>query len=393
MKKSFIYIFIGLILILISLGVFLYFNSSIEIVANPKEAQIYINNTKIENLQKVKFKPGNYKIKITLEDYIVYEKDIKLTFGENEKINITLRTLPIPEKVVDDLGKFAVLSTDKKSLYFLSNSGKSMYQIQDIEAEKLKIDKISPDFFSNVTDIIWSPNKELAIIKQGEKTSLYDFKRYDMLHQEITPFNDGIKNIIWSADSKNIIYYFAPNDGETTLIKASQTNTNIERIYNFKDTSIRNPVIDWSPDQEDILLVANKKLYIFNLYLKKLTEIPINNEILDAKFNPDNRIIYLANDSIYICDKLGQNIKKFDFNTPIKKITFIDNNIIIYSQKINNIDKFYYYNLQDDIKTELVYNDKYNINPVNEILSTNEKYLFFESMGYLYRLKVDTNKY
>lgn len=392
MKSKILYIILGIVLLSISVGIFLYYNTSVYISVTPGNAKIILDNISIANSQKTKIKPGNYKLKINLEDYIPYESDLNISFGSNTSLNIVLRALPIPEKVVNDLGRFAVLSEDKKSMYFLSNNGKTMYQIQDIEAEKLKIEKISPDFFSNITNIIWSPDRELAIIKQTDKTSLYDFKRYDLLHQEITPFDDGVKNIVWSADAKNIIYYFSPVEGETTLIKATQTNTNLERIYNFKDTAIRNPQIDWSPDQGDILLVANKKLYLLNLYLKKLTELSIEG-VLEAKFTPDNKIIYITDIGAHICDKLGQNAKKLDFNTSLNKITFLNKDKIIYVQKINDVDKFYYYNLLDNTKTELVYNHKYKINPVNEILSTNENYLYFESMGYLYRIKVDTSKY
>jgi len=392
-KKIIAYIVIGIIALGAGIFGFLYYNTHVTISAVPANAKITLSDQNLNNGERTKIKPGTYELKIELDDYIPYQQTVKLGIGANKLVSVSLRLLPVPEKVVNDMGKFAVLSVDKKSLFFLSNGGQTLFQIPDILVEKLTTEKISPDFFTGVTGIIWSPDRNLAIIKQDQKTSLYDFKRYDLLHQEITPFSDGIKNIVWSADSSSIIYYFAPSSGETTLIKATKTNTNEERIFNFKDTKIKNPQLDWSPDMLSVSIVANNELNIFDIYSKQLTTADVGKKVTEAKFTPDNNIIFVSDDAVYTCDKTGGNLQKHNFLTNLNKVSFVDPSNLIIAEKQGNNYSFFAYNLIDDVKTELVYNKKVQTNPINEILTTDGKNLYFESSGFLYRMKVDEGGY
>jgi len=398
MSKKLIIIIVIAIVLVAGIGYLIYFfykNTSVKIVANPDNAKVFIDNQNYANKEKIFLKPGTYQLKVELDDYITYQLEIKLMLGAQKVLAVDLRKLPMPEKVTNDTGKFPALTPEKKSIYYLSNGGKTIFSIEDILAKNLITEPISPNFFANVTNINWSPDMNLAIVKEeGSKTFLYDFKRYDLLHQEFTPFDDGIGDVVWSPDSQNIIYYYAPTGGETTLIRATETNTEKDRIYNFLNTNIRNPQLSWSPDGLDVLLVSGKKLYILNLYTKELIPLFVDKNIIQAEFSPTNKILLVADDGTYLTDKNAENIQKLDFKTTLNKITFFDdNNLIIVEKNANNIDNFYFYNLQNNQKNELVYNAKSKINPVNAILTSDKVNIYFESSGFLYRMKVDDGRY
>lgn len=390
--KKILYILLGIVVVVGGIYFVLYYNTSMSITASPSGATISVDQKTISSGEKVSVKPGSHEVNIESDDYVPYRKLVDVNFGADKILNVDLRVSPIPEKIVTKQARFATLSLDNSSLYYLSDQ--TMYAAKDIDTENLSFEAISPDFFTDVTDVIWAPNQELAIIKQSANTSLYNFKRYDLLHQEITPFDDeGIKNTVWSSNSEYIMYYYEPGTGEKTLIKAAPTNSNKEIVYNFKNTDIKNPTIDWSPDMKDVSVVSNNKLYILNLYSNTMKVISGEERIIQARFTPTNKVLAVAETGVYLMDKDGQNKQKLDFYTDLSRITFLDNTRLIISEKIDIKYKFYLYNLIDNSKTELVYNQKLSINPIDNILSSNDKYLYFESNKYLYRMGVDDGQY
>jgi len=392
--KVWTYIIIGIIALAGSIFGILYFSTGITVIASPAQAKITISGQEAVSAQKTKLKPGNYAIKIELADYIPYKKDIKLGIGSSQNTTVNLRALPAVEQALPDTARYAVLSPDKVSMYILSSGGKTMYEIANITSEILATEKISPDFFVDVSNVIWSPNRTLAIVKQDQKTSLYDFKRYDLLHQEITPFEDGIKYIVWSPNSEEIIYYFSPSGGETTLVRATKTNTDQKRIYNFKDNPISNPQLDWSPDGKYLLVVANSTLQILNLYNNQMTKLDVNKKVYEARFTPEGNIIFLSDDANYITDIGGIDITNLGIKTALNRISWIDSQNFVFAQKADDgVYHFYIYDILDQSKNEIYYDTKTSINPTNPILTSDGKMLYFENNGYLYRMDVDMGVY
>ncbi len=390
--KKVLYILLGLAVVGIIVYVIFYYNTSLVVKSNPQDSTITIDQKAVSSGQKSSVKPGTHEVSVEKENYIAYHKLVDINFGSDKIIEANLRPAPVPERIVNKQSRFATLSLDNSSLYYLSD--KTMYAAGNIDSEDLTLTAISPDFFTDITDIIWSPNQQLAVIKQPGKTSLYNFKRYDLLHQEITPFNDeGIKDTVWSSDSEHIIYYYEPGTGEKTLVKSTPTNSDKEIVYNFKDTNIVNPKIDWSADTKNVLMVSNNKIYILNLYTNSIKVISGDENVIEAKFMPNNQIIAVTRTGVYAMDQDGQSKVKLDFNTDLKRITFIDADNIIISEKIDNIYKFYSYNLINNDKIELVYNQQQSVNPTDNILTSDGTLLYFESNNYIYRMAVDYGNY
>lgn len=394
MKKSALIISAVVLLVIIGIVYFLYQNTGITITYSPQNSQATIDGEKISSSIKTQLSAGNHDVKILLEDYIPFEQEINLGFGTHENINVELRGLPIPEKIVSDQARFPSFSENKDSIFYLGDSGKTMYEVIGISLEETASEKISPSFFESVTNVVWSPNKKLAIVKQNEKNLLYDFSRYDLLHQEITELDEGIKNITFSPDSSKIVYYYSPSDStERTLVEASKTNTDKYILYNFMGTGIENPRIDYSPDGKSILLVADNKMYLLDILTENLTQLAQDKIILEAKFTPTNNIIFTTNTSTFTTSKEAIEYKELDINTSLNKLTFFDDYTVLFIEDKDNYEAFYLYSLQTDQKVELVYNTKYKLDPISALLTTDQKYIYFESNRFLYRLPVDTNEY
>jgi hypothetical protein len=391
MKKA-LQITLVLVSIVVVVLIFLYYNTSITVITEPANAKISINGQELLSGEKLSIKPGDYILRIRMDEYVDYDSIVNIGLGEKEIVNVSLRKEPIPEKIISSPGKFLTTSADKRSLYFLS--GKTMYIAENIFLDAPKIEAISPEFFENVTDIIWSPDRSLAIIKQNQQSSLYNFKRYDLLHQEIMPYrDDGIKNVVWSSDSKHIMYYYEPNPNERTLIKATPANKDKEVAYNFLNTDIRSPKISWSNDQRNVLLVSNNALYLIDLLLNDLKLISHDKIVSESRFTSQGDIIMIAKDGTYIVDRNGQLLAELDFHTNLQRITFVDDDNVLIAQREDNRYKFYIYNLITSEKKELVYNHKYTINPIDQVITADGKRLYFESNNYIYKMIADMGDY
>lgn len=387
MNKKVLYLIIFVIFCVIGTIIF-YNNTSIEVSVNPSDAQIKLDNNSI-NLGKTKLKPGSHNLKITKKDYVSYDKTINVSFGVNKKLSIDLRPLPLPEKI-HPTGQFLNKLPDENTLNFL-DSQHTMIELK-INKDKLQTKPISPSFFKDVTNIIWSPDNSLAILKQQSETSLFDFNRYDLLHQEIIPYKDnGIKDIIWSPDSSHIYYYYNPENGEKTLIKANKTNTDVERLYNFKDTDIKNPKLQITPDEKTIILLSNNKIYLFDIFTKKITNVDFDKPIKNIKIVDEKQLLTTSDNG----ELNVFNLNKLTF-TKIEILPINLDNVTINNQKLigfeknNNEYKFFEYDLNSNIKTNYYYQPTLtNISKVYKI----DNNIYFESNRAIYSLKTDNGVY
>jgi len=395
-KKIILFVIIAIALAGI-IGVVYYkyfYDSTLRVNVTPTDSIIRVNGEILTNNQATKFKPGTYHVAVSRVDYILYEKDIKLGASRSYNISVDLRKIPRLSEVVEEKLSFSVATEDHESILYLGNSGKTIYQINKILGDQNKeLVAITPDVFSNISNIIWSHNRKLAIIKKGAtQTLLYDFKRYDLIHQEIYDWGDDIRDIVWNSDDTKIIYFKTPQTGEKVLVQANKDNTNQEIIYNFKDTQIKNPKLYWSSDDKK-LLVIDSQLYILDLYTKALRGIT-QEKPSEAMFTPDNTgIIYNGPSGLTYIDLEGNNRRELGVSSDLNKVAWFDNNTLFAAINNGKFDKFYKISISDGAKEEYIYYSDVSIKASNLIFLSDKKSLFFTSDNILYRLDLETIKY
>jgi len=392
--KKTIYLIVIVLGIAIAIFFGFFYKATLVINTTPAEATIEVAGSQHKSQEKIKLKPGSYQVKITGPNYIGYEKDISLKIGQNKTLNIDLRLKPEAIKVVP--GKIAFLTSGEndKSLFYLANGGKTLYRLDKSDQSIPSIVAITPDIFSDLTNVIFSPNRLLAVLKKGTNNYLYDFNRYDLLHQEINDWGTGFGETIWSPDGGKIVYYFAPDNGEITLIRSNRDKTDEERIYNFKDTPIRNPHLRYALDSKKILVFTDK-VYLFDIYSKSLSEVKEAGKIIYAGFTPDSQNIIIENtEGLTIMDFEGKNQTKLDVNTQLNKLVWLDNTTFIYAQStLGASDTFYKYDLKSKTKVEYFYSSQDQIIAKDLVLSNGGNKVFFNNGNYLYSVNLVEKDY
>ncbi len=386
--KKIILLILGFLLIFAAIFFSFFYKGTLIINPQPDNAQIDVSGVISKGKTTLRLKPGAYTLTVSAPGYISYKADINIKISQTITAEPQLLLSPVATKLTKDKISFFNLGDDQQSFLYLSNNGKTFYKIAKLDQTEPEITAITPDVFSNINNVLFSPNRQLFIYKKDSATYLYDLKRYDLVHQEVHPWGEGIGSLAWSPDGNNVYYYFAPVSGETTLIKANLDNTKLERVYNFKDTSVRNPQLNISADGNKIIVLTDK-IYLFDTYTKNLQELPNITQVASANFSPDSqKIIYEISGSLFSVDLKGENKQDLNIKTSLNKIGWIDNNNLIYAQG-ESPDKFFSYNLTTKQTKQYAYSTADNISATNLNISKDKKRLFFESNGALYFINLE----
>lgn len=392
--KKTIYLVLGFLVVAAIVFFVFFYQSKITFTLTPTDAQIQINNKTYTNQQVIKLNPGKYEVKITANGYIDYQKELKFNIGQVSKITVTLTQTPELKKITTEKVSFPAIDNTKKLIFYLGNSGKTIYQIAKVDQKTPEITAVTPDVFSGLTNLVFSPDCLLAILKKDKQALMYDFKRYDLIHQEVHDWGTGYGSMIWSPDGLKVVYYYAPDNGETTLARANSDQTGQERIYNFKDTSIRNPVLKYSPDGKKIIVLADK-LYLFDVYSKSLSNITTPSSVSDANFTLDStKIIYESNGNLSLIDFESNNNQDLGIKTSLNKTVWFDNDNLIYAQnQSNGNDLFYKYTLSNKNQVQYFYKSNDIIQATNLMLVSNNQRVYFTSNGFVYAMDLASNNY
>lgn len=373
---------------------FFFYQAKVFISTNPNSAKIEIAGLTAVGSLQTQLQPGNYTLKITLSNYVPYEKNLTLKASQKFNFSLVLNHLPEPVKVIDYPAWFVNPSEDGESLLYLSKEGKTLYRIDNVASDsKQKPYAITPDVFQDVKEIVWQPTRELALIKQAERWYLYDFKRYDLLNQESQQWSEGIGKLAWSPDGAKVVYYYNPPEGEKTLIRANKDNSEMERFYNFKDTNITNPQIHWSSDGKKILVV-DKSIFILDVYTKTLQQLKQFETVTAAQFTPDNQhIIYEKDGYLYLINLEGEERQDLAITTSLDKTVWLDASNLLYFAEAAGSDQLYQYNWQSQEKIPYSYDSSYTIHARKMNISKDKSKVFYSQDTDLYSLKLVEKEY
>lgn len=281
---------------------FLHARISVEIT--PENAVVTIDNKPMEVKNgKSSFSAtlGKHTIKIEADNYIGYKEDIDLKRGRNYSKKISLNKAPEPTEITSNASGLAIKDN---WIYYQSSNDKLIYRATLTKKENGTVEikenqPITSNPISNVDKIIWGPNKELLLLKRGGTINLFDFKKYDFVHQKETLFGQDIGDIAWSPDDSRIAYYYAPSSGERSIIFANKTNDIKYRVVNLAELGIFDPYIAFSPNSEWLLMIPRNKnyqenhIYLINVFTKSITKLDDTGDQKEAIFSADSqKIIY-----------------------------------------------------------------------------------------------------
>lgn len=447
-SRVFLKIFLVIVVVLIIGGgaafFLLFFNKgTLKLTVNPPEALVKIDDQEYptEITYQEKLAAGEHILNISLEGYIEYEKKIDVANLKTTEINVDLHQIPEAKKILSTKMDFIALSPDKKYLVGYGTANKTFYRIPIEENQSQSSQNsdqtenpsatalysaraITETTFANIVDVIWNPEKELAILKiknaeedlkntdfWREETSngaittwLYDFNRYDLANQEATYLGNDIGEIVWTPDGNKIIYY-----RKGTVFRASPNNSDPSVIK--KVSSVRNPSISISPDGKLLALIpqttkySQNYLYKLDLYSKELTKLTDEGDQKGTIFNTDSTKIVFSkydqdpNSAVYsslsIIGADGNNRESLNLRTLIDKVRFIDENNFLYSyiEDQTESDDLKKFNLETKEEHDYFFTSEDRLRFDQVVLTENYDQIYFLSADYLYQLDLVTDEY
>jgi hypothetical protein len=339
-------IFLVITAIVVALAILLWFitHSFMNIQLMPSDASLMIDGKMISvpdsGLVRNFISPGIHLIRIEAKGYIGLSQEINFKRGLPKKIVVTLNKTPEPFAISAG-GKFLTKGNDFNDIYYQNGATIFRVRVKPDTDRKIKLAEeraVTNPVISQTNEIVWSSTKELALFRQSDFISLFDLKKYDFINQNENSWGESVGSIAWAPDNSKVAYYYAPTSGEKSLIFSNANNQEITRVLDFNEHGINNPVLHWSPDSEWLLIIPrnedpqSNKIYIFNAYSRKISEIADTGNQLEAIFSPDgNKILYstysedengVVNSILSIMDKDGSNKKSLNIRAELKKTTW-----------------------------------------------------------------------
>lgn len=369
-KKYYLKIFllIAVFVLFILATISLFKISVLNISAKPTDAVVLFDNAPLNLNRQGKARkfsgPGSHKIEVQADGYIGAAQTLKLKRLLPTTLSFNLKKVPDAQALGQ--GSFISKGSAENEIFYFGDEGRTLYKtaFKDEGGEiKPKIDAMTENKLSGIGEIIWSPNKDLALFRKADGIYLFDFKKYDFVHQTETLWGKNIGSVAWSPDNAKIAYYYAPPSGEKTLIFSNLSNSEQTRILDFNELGIEDPILRWSPDNENLLIVPRNKnfeankIYILNRYGLQVNSLTDIGNQINAGFSPDSgKVIYLtyskdpqalANSIISVMKKDGTEKQSLDIRVNFDAIVWLDSNTLLISStdSVTGNEKLYRYDI------------------------------------------------
>lgn len=300
----------------------------------------------------------------------------------------------------------------EKILFFANTKEAAFYEMTRDGQNKARIS----DAMDTPDDIIWAPNRQLAILKvtydqytfekygskfaapgtpdQTMTTWLYDFE-----NQKLSQLDNNVQNVIWMQDNKIIYQYLDREKNSNYLSMANADGLNALKIIDLPN--LIEYGFNLSQDDKNLVVyslpsdVSESSIYTLSLLDKNLKEIKKIDGSTKAIIT-SNRIIFSnpikdTNAEISIMDIDGFNIKKLGIYTPkLTSVNLTDGKAAIAtSEKQEGVNSILYLlDPQTNKLSKIKDLSKENIDIQYLLTSPDNKTLYFTSDDILYSLNL-----
>lgn len=388
-------------------------NSFVIVNVNPTNAIVTIDNNPLKinrfGAGRKTMKAGKYLVCVEADGYMGYAKQESFKRGFVTKINVSLKELPAPSKIAD--GKL-IEKQDDSNFLFLNSEGNQIFKstVTRSASEKemaIETKAVTSNQLSGIKEIIWSPNKQLALFRKDDGIYLFDFQKYDFINQKESLWGKDIGSIAWSPDNSKIAYHYNLPGGEKTLIFADIANTEQNRILNLSEMGINDPILRWSNSSQWLLIIPRNKdyntnkIYLFNTYNKTIKEITDTGNQADAIFSiGDDQLLYatyskdLVNPISLVISKMnidGENQEPFEIRTVLSKTAWRNQKDLIAVVYDVNEKKRKIINFDTENKQSFAIQPKNaDIKSVESLISLGDgKIIIYQNNDGLYGLRID----
>lgn len=362
---------------------------------------------------KMTITPGLHTVRVEADGYVSYVQQVDFGRAKSKTISVDLKQVPAPSLIAKN-SQFLSKDKDFNTINYLDTGAQMLFKATlsldeagNIQTKNLL--RLTDPRIKDIDKIVWSPDRQLALFKKKDGIYLFDFKKYDFLHQTETLWGTDIGDAAWAPDNSKIAYYYAPKEGERSLMFANIANTDKERVANLKDLNIVNPVLRWSPDSEWLLVIPrnspdynNDKIYAFNAYSRSFKQLTETGNQLDAIFSPDsNKIIYASysqsstnpiHSVLSVMDKDGSNQQSLNIRADISKVAWTNDSktvFIAYYDEDKQRQSIYNFDISTRQKGSFAANALTGGNIDSILVSDDSKMVIYGSDNNIYALKAE----
>lgn len=317
------------------------------------------------------------------------------------------KKLPAVTKLTENgIKGIAMNLSGNQAIYYNKKDGK-FYQINENGNTTL----LSEKTFYDVQDVIWSPDKNKAIMEYPDGSNIV----YDFNADEQTTLPLDWENFSFSSNNNQIVTKdYDSYSRNNQLIIADLNTGNAKVIENLGDKS-NNFQINISPDSQIVAFYTesidfnHQEIYPIGQFQENFKSFVVDGLGFQGYWNPDgSKILYSVYNSdnnyeptLWVTDRTGSFKKRIMINTWAEKCSFYNNNTVYCGvpQKLESmmgLSPNFAIDINDDIYridinknfTEKIFSleDGYNVKKL--MITTDEKNLFFTDRrtGRLYKI-------
>lgn len=189
--------------------------------------------------------------------------------------------------------------------------------------------------FTNVENIEWSSDNNLAIVKDSGKYFIFDVKK-----NETKPFKSDADNVIWGKIPNQLVYKYFDNNTKKRSLNISDLSG--EKWQEIMEIPFRYANIELNPKNETLVIFSKPtaseetQFFIVNLIKKESREMKLNYKGVNYKWSPDGEKLLFSytkdagKTNLAILQVETEKITELNFPGIIDKCVWTGNSVNVY---------------------------------------------------------------
>ena len=307
-------IFAGIILMTLAL-----LRPTIEVQPTPGGALVTVSGKAINAGQGIRILPFiRHTLTASAPGFFPYDKKVSLLPGQKMVLKPALAQYPEPIKLSSSaLG--ASVSNMSGNIFYFNESSRAFERIR---AGGTTSEAISPTGLEKPSQVYWNTDHSLALLNRSGNASIYDFHRYDLLHQEQYKVAEQIIDAAWSVS--NQIAALQIQGEEVRLVRSGVNFSNPQILTVVDGADARESTISWSPDETVIAVTSTKRIRLFPLATHEWIELAQFKGPIRFSQNGEHFLAQTQEGDVVAYDRARQITTPIAPKNNVSRVVFID---------------------------------------------------------------------
>ncbi|MFY9484499.1 MAG: PEGA domain-containing protein [Patescibacteria group bacterium] len=247
---------------------------SIIVLPEPKNATVLIDGKEVGFTSRLT--PGSYQLTVTAPGFVPHRETIKIRALQIKRIRTSLKKLASAKLVVAEQVDLLSSNPEGDQFFYFNRQARALFRLRFVEGpEGAKVENIpiTPSVLGELTEVAFAPDYSVATLADRTGSSgLYNFARYDLLHQEFKLYDSDSRAFAFDPEGKLIYHLYSPSS-ERSLVRSERSRERIERLIDLKDVEIDRARLNISPDGNTVLVNDGKAAYLAVITTKTISKV------------------------------------------------------------------------------------------------------------------------